>query len=149
MLTTSGRCNTLQQNKTKKHTVFVRLGGVQRFGSCLTAKIYFGFKTKLFEILIYLFVLQAPTSSAPAPAPAGGPPGPSGRATYRGGAAVPRPGMGGGEGQVPADELAKMSIGTGDAGQVKRRPRYTDPETKPAWITDKRGKLLYQIKSIK
>jgi hypothetical protein len=93
----------------------------------------------IFDPIMFLYP-QAPTSSAPAPVPTGGPPGPSGRATYRGGAAMPRPGMGG-EGNVPADELARMSIGTGDASQAQRtRPRYEEYKTKPAWITDKRGK---------
>jgi hypothetical protein len=45
---------------------------------------------------------------------------------------------------VPADELARMSIGTGDASQAQRtRPRYEEYKTKPAWITDKRGKKKF------
>lgn len=52
----------------------------------------------------------------------------------------------GGEGNVPADELARMSIGTGDASQAQRtRPSYEEYRTKPAWITDKRGKNLILV----
>nr|XP_022341463.1 piwi-like protein 1 isoform X1 [Crassostrea virginica]XP_022341464.1 piwi-like protein 1 isoform X1 [Crassostrea virginica]XP_022341465.1 piwi-like protein 1 isoform X1 [Crassostrea virginica] len=82
---------------------------------------------------------REPPSAAPAPAPAAGPPAASGRASYRGGAREPRPGIASGSGDVPADELSKMSIGTRDAGQRRDRSYYTDPECKPAWVTDKRG----------
>ncbi|XP_061163361.1 piwi-like protein 1 isoform X1 [Saccostrea echinata] len=84
-------------------------------------------------------------SSAPAPAPAGGPPAASGRASYRGGAKEPRPGIATGSGDVPAEALAKMSIGTRDAGERRDRMYYSDPECKPAWLTDKRGTSGIQL----
>lgn len=86
------------------------------------------------------FNFQPPQpSSAPAPAPASGPPAASGRASYRGGAKEPRPGIASGSGDVPADALSKMSIGTKDAGERRDRLFYSDPECKPAWLSDKRG----------
>lgn len=82
---------------------------------------------------------QPSSAPAPAPAPAGGPPAASGRASYRGGAKEPRPGIASGSGDVPADALSKMSIGTKDAGERRDRLFYSDPECKPAWLSDKRG----------
>lgn len=84
-------------------------------------------------------------SSAPAPAPAGGPPAASGRASYRGGAKEPRPGIASGSGDVPVDALSKMSIGTRDAGERRDRLYYSDPECKPAWLSDKRGSSGMQL----
>ncbi|KAK6191826.1 hypothetical protein SNE40_003418 [Patella caerulea] len=78
----------------------------------------------------------------PPPAGAGGPPPASGRASYRGGAREPRPGMAGDIPKVPAEQMAGMSLGTGDASQVPRKRsefRFQDPRTRPAHITDKKG----------
>ena len=78
------------------------------------------------------------------PADNGGPPPASGRASYRGGAREPKPGMAGGEGmRAPADEMARLSLGGADGGRGDRRRRYGDePHTRPAHVTDKSGKTF-------
>ncbi|XP_048752927.1 piwi-like protein 1 isoform X2 [Ostrea edulis] len=82
---------------------------------------------------------EQPPSSAPAPAPAGGPPAASGRASYRGGAKEPRPGIASASGDVPVDAMSKLTVGTRDVGEKRDRMYYSDPETKPAWLSDKKG----------
>ncbi|XP_048257294.1 piwi-like protein 1 [Haliotis rufescens] len=90
-------------------------------------------------------VVYSREAAAAPPPPAGagaGPPPASGRASYRGGAKEPRPGMAGEVPRPPIEEIASMSIGTGDASEVGRKRsdfRYTDLNTRPAHIADKKG----------
>ncbi|XP_060081293.1 piwi-like protein 1 [Ylistrum balloti] len=83
-----------------------------------------------------------PSAAAPAPTPAGATSvAGSGRASYRGGGTAPRPGAGDAP-RAPVEEMAQLRVGTGDAKQIGRRRadfRYTDVNTRPAHITDKRG----------
>ncbi|OWF41593.1 piwi-like protein 1 [Mizuhopecten yessoensis] len=85
---------------------------------------------------------QQPSAAAAAPTPVGATSvAGSGRASYRGGVAAPRPGAGDAP-RAPVEEMAQLRVGTGDARQVgKKRAdfRYTDVTTRPAHITDKRG----------
>jgi hypothetical protein len=47
--------------------------------------------------------------------------------------------MAGGEGmKAPADEMARLAIGGGDQRE-RRRPRFEEPHTRPAHVTDKQG----------
>ncbi|KAL4223114.1 Piwi-like protein 1 [Mactra antiquata] len=68
-----------------------------------------------------------------------GPPPASGRASYRGGSREQKPGMtSAGGASAPADEIAKLSIGGGDARQRRRR-NDEGVHTRPAHIADKTG----------
>ncbi|XP_069136145.1 piwi-like protein 1 [Argopecten irradians] len=87
-------------------------------------------------------LVHQPTAAAPAPTPGGatGVAG-SGRGSYREGASAPRPGAGD-SARAPVEEMAQLRVGTGDARQIGNRRedfRYTDLNTRPAHITNKRG----------
>ena len=98
------------------------------------------------EIDIYIYViLLLVLQSGGAGEPAGGNGNGAGRAALRGGAREARPGAG--AVAMPTQQLSQMSIGTGDASSRRERKpvSYSEPNTRPAHITDKCGMLLSRL----
>lgn len=43
------------------------------------------------------------------------------------------------------DAMSKLTVGTRDVGEKRDRMYYSDPETKPAWLSDKKGEYCDEI----
>lgn len=100
------------------------------------------------EIDIYIYVillLVLQSGGAGEPAGGNGNGNGAGRAALRGGAREARPGAG--AVAMPTQQLSQMSIGTGDASSRRERKpvSYSEPNTRPAHITDKCGMLLSRL----